>query len=119
MTGEVGKAKGPNFGLPIKIIDTLTPQNIPSGACDFTIASYILAKRGTIMNWERNRSEPKIQYLPKIIDFLGYAPFSPGESFPERFKAYRMLKGLTQRQLAREPGVDTTTAMKWERGRAS
>ena len=70
----------------------------------------------TITNWELNRSEPKIQYLPAIIDFLGYVPFSPGESFPEKLKAYRMIKGLTQRQLARELSVDPTTVMKWETG---
>ena len=51
-----------------------------------------------------------------IIGFLGYVPFSPGESFPERLKSYRKLKGLTQRQLARELGVDPTTVMKWEVG---
>ena len=72
----------------------------------------------TITNWELNRTEPEIQYLPKIIAFLGYVPFSPGESFPERLKAYRMLKGLTQWQLARELDVDPTTVRKWESGKS-
>ena len=57
---------------------------------------------------------PKIQYLLKVIEFLGYVPFSPGESFPERLKAYRRVNGLSQRQLALELGVDPTTVMKWE-----
>ena len=68
------------------------------------------------MNWERNRCEPKIQYLPKIIDFLGYAPFAKGESFPERLKSYRKLRGLTQRQLADELGVVLPTVQTWEWG---
>ena len=80
------------------------------------VAERIGVDTDTITNWELNRSEPKIQYLPKVIDFLEYVPFSPGESFPERLKAYRMVKGLTQRQLARELGVDPTTVMKWEAG---
>lgn len=72
----------------------------------------------TITNWELNRCEPEVQYFPKIIDFLGYVPFLMGESFPERLKAYRMLKGLTQRELAQELGVDPTTVMKWETGKS-
>jgi len=39
-----------------------------------------------------------------------------GETFPEKLKAYRMVKGLTQRQLAQELGVDPTTVRKWESG---
>jgi len=48
--------------------------------------------------------------------YYSYVPSSPGESFPERLKTYRMLKGLTQRQLAAELSVDPTTVRKWEAG---
>lgn len=72
--------------------------------------------KNTISNWELNRNEPEVQCYPKIIDFLGYVPFSMGESFPARLKAYRMVKGLTQQELARELGVDRSTMQLWEAG---
>ena len=68
------------------------------------------------MNWELNRRAPKIQSFPKIIDFLGYVPFSMGESFPEKLKAYRKLRGLTQQALADALGVVLPTVQTWEAG---
>ena len=68
------------------------------------------------MHWELNYRAPKIQYVPKIIDFLGYVPFSMGESFPEKLKAYRKLCGLTQQQLADALGVVLPTVQTWEAG---
>ena len=68
------------------------------------------------MNWERNYRAPKIQSLPKIIDFLGYVPFSMGEAFPEKLKTYRMIHGLTQQQLADVLGVVLPTVQTWETG---
>ncbi len=80
------------------------------------VAERIGVTTDTITNWELNRTEPEIRCYPAIIEFLEYVPFSPGESFSKRLKAYRMVKGLTQRQLARELGVDPTTVRKWEAG---
>ena len=68
------------------------------------------------MNWERNYRTPKIQSFPKIVDFLGYVPFTMGESFPEKLKAYRKLHGLTQQQLADVLSVVLPTVQTWEAG---
>ena len=70
----------------------------------------------TVMPWELNRRAPKLQFFPKIIDFLGYVPFSMGKSFPEKLKTYRMLHGLTQQQLADALGVVLPTVQTWEAG---
>ena len=80
------------------------------------VASRIGVDADTIMHWELNRRAPKIQYVPKIIRFLGYVPFSMGASFPEKLKAYRMLKGLTQQELADALGVVLPTVQTWETG---
>ena len=80
------------------------------------IAEQIGVTTDTITNWELNRTRPVIRCYPAIIEFLGYVPFSPGASFAERIKAHRMLRGLTQRQLAQELGVDPTTVHKWDAG---
>ena len=39
-----------------------------------------------------------------------------GESFPEKLKAYRKLRGLTQQQLADALGVVLPTVQTWEAG---
>ena len=72
----------------------------------------------TVTNWELNHTVPETQYLPKIIEFLGFMPFSIGASFPERLKSYRMCRGLSQRALALQFGVDEGTLCKWESGRS-
>ena len=82
--------------------DHIRTRRLDLGLLQKDVAERIGVDTDTIMNWERNRCEPKIQYLPKIIDFLGYVPFARGESFPERLKSYRKLHGLTQQQLADE-----------------
>ena len=70
----------------------------------------------TITNWELNRTEPEIRYMPIIIDLLGFLPFDVGESFGERVWAYRMCKGLAREKLAAELGIDAGTLRKWEAG---
>ena len=80
------------------------------------VAARIGVDADTVMHWELNRRDPKTQYIPKIIGFLGYVPFSMGESFPEELKAYRMLYGLTQQQLADVLGVVLPTVQTWEAG---
>ena len=59
---------------------------------------------------------PEALITPKIIHFLGYVPFSMGEPFPEKLKAYRKLQGLTQQQLADALGVVLPTVQAWEAG---
>jgi len=29
----------------------------------------------SILNWEKNRTYPVLEYMPRIIEFLGYVPF--------------------------------------------
>ena len=111
------KPLDPAYPVVISTIgDHIRTRRLDLGLYQKDVAERIRVGTETITNWELNRSEPKIRYLPKVIEFLGYVPFSPGESFPERLKAYRMVKGLTQRELALELGVDPTTVRKWEAG---
>ena len=80
------------------------------------IAKRLCMTTDTITNWELNRTESGIRCYPAIIDFIGYVPFSMGKTCPEKLKAYRMVKGLSQRKLAKEIGVDETTLRVWEAG---
>jgi transcriptional regulator with XRE-family HTH domain len=71
----------------------------------------------TIYLWEKNRVQPSLAQIPKIIEFLGYDPFEPlSESLSEKIKAYGPVHGLSQKNLAEQLGVDQTTLAGWERG---
>ena len=72
----------------------------------------------TIYLWEKNRVEPSLAQIPKIIEFLGRDPFEKKtENLGEKLREYRRIHGLTQKKLAERLGVDETTVAGWERGK--
>ena len=74
----------------------------------------------SINSWEKNRCQPKLYLIPKIVQFLGYAPFpTNGErTIGGTIKAYRLMHGLSQKKLAKAVGVDPTTLARWENSRS-
>jgi len=80
------------------------------------VAKMLGACEPSIYSWENNLSEPAFRYIPKIIEFLGYAPFeTSAKSIGEKIIIYRKLRGLSQKQLARQLGIDPGTLSKWEK----
>jgi len=72
----------------------------------------------TIYLWERNRVDPSLAQIPKIIKFLGWDPFEKEtENLGDRLREYRRIHGLTQKKLAEQLGVDPTTLAGWETGK--
>jgi transcriptional regulator with XRE-family HTH domain len=72
----------------------------------------------TVVNWETNTHAPATHQIPKIIDFIGYVPYSKDfTDFKEKLLYYRKLSGLTQKKLAELLQVDETSIAKWERGK--
>ncbi len=70
----------------------------------------------TILNWEKDHTEPPIESMPAIIRFLGYDPFPEPKNIPERLLAKRRAKGWSIREAARRLGVDEGTWGDWEQG---
>lgn len=66
----------------------------------------------TITNWEKNRCQPGVTYYPAIMDFLGYCPWEPLQSWGERVDRYRIFQGLSLEQFARQLGVDPGTLVR-------
>src|SRR3990172_4051066 len=80
------------------------------------VAKIIGVREFTITGWEKNRVSPRLHYIPKIIEFLGYNPCDTGvKTFDEKIVAYRRVLGLNQKELARALGIDPTTLGRWER----
>src|SRR3990172_2152482 len=80
------------------------------------VAKIIGVQESTITNWEKNRVSPRLHYIPKIIDFLGYNPCDTGfKTLGEEIVAHRRILGMTQKELARTLGIDSTTLGRWER----
>ncbi len=73
------------------------------------------ATEETIHNLETNRTVPAIRFIPRIINFLGYAPYDPRWTFGQWLKAIRSALGLSQEQLVRRVGLDEGNVSKWER----
>lgn len=77
------------------------------------VAQNIGVSKNTIYNWETNMTKPSFRWLPKIIDFLGYSPYSPPKSLGERLTMVRKFLGLSQKELAAMMGVDKSTIHNW------
>ena len=70
----------------------------------------------TVLNWEKDHTEPLIESIPAIIRFLGYDPFPEPKNIPERLLARRRAMGWSIKEAARQLGVDAGTWGAWERG---
>ena len=70
----------------------------------------------SIYNWEANASAPEIRYVPAIICFLGYNPLPSANALSEQLVRQRTSMGMSQKEAARQIGVDPSTLAKWERG---
>jgi transcriptional regulator with XRE-family HTH domain len=70
----------------------------------------------TIYLWEKNKVQPSLVQIPKIIEFLGRDPFEKEtENLGDRIREYRRVHGLTQKKFAGQLGIDHTTLAGWER----
>lgn len=68
--------------------------------------------------WEKGNSTPQIQHAPKIIEFLGFNPYSvKSKSLGGQIKNYRLSHGLSHKKLGKILGVDASTVGSWENGK--
>ena len=96
--------------------DHLRKRRLDLGLLQRQVAEQIGADTCSVTNWELNHTEPELRFLPGIIRFLGYAPWSADGSVGERVLGYRRERGLPQSALARLLKIDPGTLSRWERG---
>jgi transcriptional regulator with XRE-family HTH domain len=80
------------------------------------VAEQLSVDKATISNWEIGRTKPDLEYMPIIIQFLGYNPLPQPQGWAGRLVEGRTAMGLTQREAAGRIGVDPGTLARWERG---
>jgi len=80
-------------------------------------AALIGVDTSTILNWEKNRTEPPVTSFPAILLFLGYDPYPESKDIPERLRAKRRAMGWSIKEAAQYLGVDEGTWGDWERGK--
>jgi len=112
------KSKKPNKKpYPKELItygDHLRKKRLDLNLSQPQVAKIINVTTDCITNWELNRHNPELSYIPKIISFLEYTPAINENPI----KKYRMEKGLTQKELAKILEIDPRTLSRTERERS-
>jgi hypothetical protein len=70
----------------------------------------------SIYNWENNRGEPELRYMPAILASLEYNPLPAPTTIADGLISARTAAGVSQKEAARQIGVDQGTLARWERG---
>jgi|GEM_PF-1235871 len=83
------------------------------------VADLVGVNVATIVNWEKNHTQPPVMLLPKIIDFLGYDPVDEiiDNSLGSKIKQYRMQHGLSIKKMAKLIPCDESTISRLEQGK--
>ena len=56
--------------------DHLRAKRLDLGLLQRQVADEIRVDEATIYNWEGHRTEPALRFVPRIIEFLGYCPYT-------------------------------------------
>ncbi len=83
------------------------------------VAEFFGVSYHAVSDWETNTVSPTTRLMPKVIEFLGYAPYNNLESLGdgEKIRTCRKLLGLTLQEASVRLGVCPTTLSAWENGR--
>jgi len=81
------------------------------------VAEIVGCDKITVVNWEKGHTAfPQINHMAGVVRFLGFNPLPEGYTMAQRLVNRRKAQGLTQKEFARQVGVDPSTLAKWERG---
>ena len=99
-----------NLGEHIHRCRLLRQLNQKEAACQLGVKSW------TVLNWEKGHTEPPIESMPAILQFLGYDPYPKPKTLSERMFAKRRAMGWSILEAAWQLGVEQGTWGAWERG---
>ncbi len=108
------------FQSELKTIgDHIRKRRIELGLIQKEVACALKVSEDTVTFWENNRVKPMIHHLPVIIQFLGYNPLlMDKETLGGQIKCYRIMNGLSHKELGKLLQVDASTVGSWEAGQS-
>ena len=110
------RPRNPAYPDELKTLgDHILTRRLDLGLLQKDVAEIIGVTKSTVCYWENGRTEPEFWHLPKIVEFLGYAPEMEATTPGQRIVLARKLRGMSQKAMAKELGVDPTTLARWER----
>ena len=96
--------------------DHIKKRRLELGLYQAEVAEILEVTEPTVTNWEKNRTNPTLRTLPKIIGFLGNElMLNDASTLGEVVLRYRKTRGITQKKLAIQIGIDPTTLGRLER----
>lgn len=117
MTLTASRPLSPAYPRELKTLgDHLRKKRLDLGLLQKDVADILGVHQKSVYNWEKNRTSLPVRFIPRIIRFLEYVPYSTStQSLRERILLFRQIFGLTQENMARRLGVDPTTLRRWEK----
>jgi len=78
----------------VTIGNHLRKRRLDLGLRQKDVARVVGADETWVTTWEKNRAEPSLRFLPRIMQFLDYAPSTNQGCVAARLLAYRRERGL-------------------------
>ena len=97
--------------------DHIRAARLDRGLFQKDVAQMVGVSTDTVTTWEKNRSNPDLWALPRVLKFLGYDPRETDESMGGQLVRARQALGMSQKELAHFLRVDPSTLSKWELGK--
>lgn len=100
---------------PTTLGEHIKGARLSRGLTQKQAAAILDVDSNTVFNWEKDKTDPPVTLIPRILQFLGYNPFPEPKTLSERMLAKRREMGWTIREAAEHLGVDPSTWGEWER----
>ncbi len=114
-TLKSSKPQSAQYPRELKTIgDHLRKRRLDLGLLQREVAERIGVDECTVCNWEGRRNVPELRFMPRIIEFLSYAPYDPTVPLSKRLLNCRTCLGLSQRRMAKILGTDPKAIWEWE-----
>lgn len=91
-------------------------RRLDLGLLQKDVAKILEVSEASVFYWETHRTSPSIEFIPRIIDFIGCTPYASISemSLGEKIRTSRKIRGISQKELARQLGFDPGTIAQWE-----
>ena len=101
---------------PQTIGEHIRKRRVQLGLTQSQSAEHLGVDPFTVLNWEKDRTEPRTIDGNRVMAFLGYDPFPPPSTLSQRLQHERRKRGWSIERAARAIGIDASTWQRWERG---